>query len=101
MREKDLSSGIKNLPTKVKTACSTLVSPILTKYSSSYNQFFLKLSLLKNADFTDVKNDNLLNEYKAYQATLFFGYNLKDATVNPFENWFLDNYNYDYTGGNN
>ena len=101
MREKDLSSGIKNLPTDVKTACSTFVSPILTKYKSSTNQFFLKLSLLEGLDFTNDSTDTLLQLYKEYQVNTFFGYSLlNEHEKSPLATWFQDNYNFTI-GGNN
>ena len=101
MREKDLSSGIKNLPTDVKTACSTFVSPILTKYKSSVNQFFLKLTLIEGASFTNDATNTLLQLYKEYQVNTFFGYSLlNEHQKSPLSTWFEDNYNFKI-GGNN
>lgn len=101
MREKDLSGGIKNLPTDVKTACTTFVSPVLTKYESASNQFFLKLNLLGAFNFTDAANNNYLNLYKDYQVNVFFGYSLlENHSQSPLGTWFQDNFNYT-VGGNN
>ena len=101
MREKDLSGGIKNLPTKVKDACEKFISPILSKYNSNENHYFLKLSLLTDVNFVNAEKNNLLESYKKSLVNTFYGYNLLGKhQESPLGTWFKDVFGFNPGGAN-